>query len=173
MASNRELRTEIASLSAELGEGVSTDGLNNAKLTELVETLRAKKALQAASPLGGAVRRATGDKSPAGSEESVPGDASDGAAAPEADTGAQDSAPEPEVPKVANGTGGAEKAPPVVDKDTSEAAPSKGGYVVAPGKAIVTRKGVRAEGARVTEGEFAHGPESIRYLASKGYLVRA
>jgi hypothetical protein len=50
MATNRELSAEIETLSAELGIEANVSGLNNAALTELVESLRAKAAERAPAP---------------------------------------------------------------------------------------------------------------------------
>jgi hypothetical protein len=50
MATNRELSAEIETLSAELGIEANLTGLNNAALTELLESLRAKAAERVSTP---------------------------------------------------------------------------------------------------------------------------
>jgi hypothetical protein len=173
MASNRELKEEASALAAKLGIEISTEGSNNAGLTELVARLTAQvEARDNPAPrttvAGGAVRAA-----PAVSEDTAP---------------APEEAPELEAEDLeeADTDPGPEPAPPTpVDGDANNGyqggPPQRAGakparmypYSVAPGKALCcTPRGILKPGAEVRACDFVDGQKQLDHLVERGLVVR-
>jgi len=143
MASNKELAAEAAELAAELGIQVTTDGLNNKALSELVSDLKAKKKdaeLQT---------QADGDQSD-DSDGDAAGDQSDDSDG-DADGDQSDDS---------DGDAAAEE---------DERAP---GVYVADGKAVTSKIGVLAEGRAVEAKHFAGGQKTLDNLIERGHCVK-
>jgi hypothetical protein len=154
MATNRELRDEIASLSAQLGEDVSTDGLNNAKLSDLLAQLRVK-----AVGMHGGARRVE--------PEAVPSEPR----APQVPSVPTDD-PAPGTPGEASPDGPPEGSSQPPDAPPAPPTSKAGVFKVAPGKDLVTFKGVRPAGTVVSPREFGDGENTMRELFEKGFLVK-
>lgn len=143
MPTNKELKTEILSLSEHLGIEVETDGKTNEDLVKLASDLRAKK------------RDADLSTDADGKEPEKP------------DASAAESASKTETDE----SGGQAKegsAPPDAEEDTPAPPP---GYYVTEGRSVTTVRGIIAEGAEVTASDFSGGEETLTAFTEKGILI--
>lgn len=152
-ASNRELKTDIETLSAELKVAVpeGLEQFNNPRLVKALEALQAQKA--GVAPQGGGVSVA-----PAANADDVDAAVVDVAPPPEADVAAP-SAPPPA---------------PDVPPEAAPAQPSKPQrYYVAPGRTLVANKGKLGAFQQVKAKDVAGGLEEIEALVASGVLVKS
>lgn len=152
MASNRELKAEIETLSKELGVTVSTDRLNNEKLTELRDQLLEQKALLDQLEEADRAKSEQTAPEPAQSAESV----QEGATREEA----PESTPAPPPP------------PPAQVVAVAGPFDPSARYVVAPGKSLSTRRGIRGPGSTITANELGNGVETLCFLYERGFVIR-
>ncbi len=165
MPSNKELIEEAKAIAAKLGLEVTTEGLNNAKLTELVADLKAKEA--AASGASEATKPAAAAPTPrAGGAQRSTSSTKTAAAQPK--------------PPLVDGAGPTKLGgpPPPPPPPPAPAPRARFPYAIAPGKSITSRKGVLGPGEEVlpryfNEADEAAGMKVIEDLVAKGYIVKA
>lgn len=155
MPSNRELADLADKLAAELGRRVRTAGLSHAALTDLVEDLQeelAARSLEQAST------------EPAPSRVGFGGAVRASAAAEILPPAPPPSEPPPPVqevkPTAIDGATGKLVDPP----PAAVIPPPLDVYMVAPGKAITSLRGILAQGTVVTAKDFQNGQQTIDEL---------
>lgn len=160
MPSNRELRSEIEALSEELGVSVSASGLSNAKLTELLEDLKAKREQPRLSSL------TRGPSVPAPSpvvEETIEENPSP---TPPPAPPAPD--PDPPAPPPVNGAPEMGGPPAPKPKAVDRSYP----YTIAPGKSCTSLRGILGPGKQAKPEYFSGGQKTLDHLVEKGIVIK-
>lgn len=140
MPSNKQYIEQAEELAAELGVEITTDGLNNEKLANLVSDLKAK------------VRDAELDTQVDGQ---TPGE---GQTDEEAE--AAKASEEAEAQRLADEEAEAAKA-------AEEKLPP---YYVKKGKALTTRRGIRSDGDEITASDLIGGKEALEGFVKSGHV---
>jgi hypothetical protein len=158
MATNRELAEEAKSLAKTLSMEVDTTGLGNAKLTELVESLRAKTGEATKAESGGTQEGATS--------------AGDGSTAPAATAPAASKPATPEAtrPPIDGASDGSQGGPPPAAKARPKA---RWPFTIAPGKSVTSKRGIRGPGDEVRATDFRGGEERLAQLVAAGVVIKS
>lgn len=161
MASNRELREGIESLSIELGLSLpdGLQGMNNPRLVETLEALQVRKAGGSLPPADGAGQ----EPLPLGNAGAPAGDPPP----PDSTSTPPDASEPPPVPPAAPPPPAAKTAPKVQEAE----APKR--CHVAEGKSVTTLKGQLGAFQSIRAIDLPGGAEQLEQLVKDGFVTRS